>query len=32
LHWRTGAQPSDAEGADGLAEPSRRRVDIEVKL
>ena len=25
LHWRSGSQPSDAEGADGLAEPSRRR-------
>jgi outer membrane protein OmpA-like peptidoglycan-associated protein len=32
IRWRTGAQPSDAEGADGLAEPSRRRVDIEVRL
>jgi hypothetical protein len=32
VRWRTGAKPSDAEGADGLAEPSRRRVDIEVRL
>lgn len=32
LRWKTSAQPVAAEGADGLAEPSRRRVDIEVKL
>lgn len=32
LHWRTAAQPSPVEGADGLAEPSRRRVDIDVRL
>lgn len=28
--WRTASQPADLAGADGLAEPSRRRVDIEV--
>jgi outer membrane protein OmpA-like peptidoglycan-associated protein len=32
LRWRSAAQPSNAEGADGLVEPSRRRVDIEVRL
>jgi outer membrane protein OmpA-like peptidoglycan-associated protein len=32
VRWRTGAQPIDAEGADGLTEPSRRRADIEVRL
>lgn len=32
VRWRTAAQPADAEGADGLAEPSRRRVDIEVRV
>jgi len=31
IHWRTGAHPVDADGADGLAEASRRRVDIEVR-
>lgn len=30
LEWRGNAQPSQAEGADGLVEPSRRRVDIDV--
>lgn len=29
-HWRVSATPSNAPGADGLAEPSRRRVDIKV--
>jgi outer membrane protein OmpA-like peptidoglycan-associated protein len=29
---QTGAEPIAAEGADGLEEPSRRRVDIEVQL
>ncbi len=28
--WKLAAPPSDAPGADGLAEPSRRRVDIRV--
>jgi outer membrane protein OmpA-like peptidoglycan-associated protein len=28
--WKTAAQPSGAPGADGLTEPSRRRVDIHV--
>jgi hypothetical protein len=28
--WRNSAEPSDAPGADGLAEASRRRVDIRV--
>lgn len=32
VRWETAAQPIDAEGADGLAEPSRRRVDIDVRL
>lgn len=32
IRWRTGAKPVDADGADGLAEPSRRRVDIEVRV
>ena len=32
LQWRSGAKPVAADGADGLAEPSRRRVDIEVLL
>lgn len=30
--WRTGAQPAPIDGADGLVEPSRRRVDIDVRL
>ena len=30
VKWRTGATPTAADGADGLIEPSRRRVDIEV--
>lgn len=30
--WRTSAQPAPIDGADGLIEPSRRRVDIEVSL
>ncbi len=29
LRWKTDAQPSPVEAADGLAEASRRRVDIE---
>jgi outer membrane protein OmpA-like peptidoglycan-associated protein len=32
VRWKTAAEPVAAEGADGLLEPSRRRVDIEVKL
>ncbi len=28
--WRTGARPIEMPGADGLSEPSRRRVDIRV--
>jgi outer membrane protein OmpA-like peptidoglycan-associated protein len=32
VRWRTGAQAVDADGADGLAEPSRRRADIDVRL
>ena len=32
VRWRMGSQPTEAEGADGLAEPSRRRADIEVRL
>ncbi|QAY76416.1 hypothetical protein [Sphingosinicella sp. BN140058] len=32
LRWKTAAQPVAADGADGLAEPSRRRADIEVEL
>ncbi|MDB5671700.1 MAG: hypothetical protein JWO25_2659 [Alphaproteobacteria bacterium] len=32
LRWKTGAAPADAEGADDLAEPSRRRADIDVRL
>ena len=28
--WQTAADPADAPGADGLAEPSRRRVEIKV--
>jgi hypothetical protein len=28
--WKSGADPIDAPGADGLAEPSRRRVEIRV--
>ena len=28
--WRTGARPSPVDGADGLIEPSRRRVDIDI--
>jgi outer membrane protein OmpA-like peptidoglycan-associated protein len=31
VRWRTDAVPIAADGADGLVEPSRRRVDIEVK-
>jgi outer membrane protein OmpA-like peptidoglycan-associated protein len=31
VRWRGEAQPVAASGADGLAEPSRRRVDIEVR-
>ena len=30
VSWRGEAQPADIAGADGLAEPSRRRVDISV--
>ena len=30
LRWRTGAQPIDMPGSDGLSEPSRRRVDIRI--
>jgi outer membrane protein OmpA-like peptidoglycan-associated protein len=30
MHFSSGAQPTPAEGADGLAEPSRRRADIRV--
>jgi outer membrane protein OmpA-like peptidoglycan-associated protein len=30
VRWRTGAQPIDMRGADGLSAPSRRRVDIRV--
>ena len=30
VSWRGGAQPVDMPGADGLTEPSRRRVDIRV--
>jgi outer membrane protein OmpA-like peptidoglycan-associated protein len=30
VRWRSGAQPIDMPGADGLAEPSRRRVDIRI--
>ena len=30
VRWRTGAQPIEMPGADGLTEPSRRRVDIRV--
>lgn len=32
VRWRTGARPADVDGADGLAEASRRRADIEVRL
>jgi outer membrane protein OmpA-like peptidoglycan-associated protein len=32
VRWRTGARPVNADGADGLDEASRRRVDIEVRL
>jgi outer membrane protein OmpA-like peptidoglycan-associated protein len=32
VRWRTGAKPIDAEGTDGLPEPSRRRVDIDVQV
>lgn len=32
VRWETGAEPVGAEGADGLLEPSRRRVEIEVRL
>jgi hypothetical protein len=32
IRWRNAARMSDAEGADGLVEPSKRRVDIEVRL
>lgn len=32
VRWQTGGKPVDAEGADGLAEPSRRRVDIHVRV
>jgi outer membrane protein OmpA-like peptidoglycan-associated protein len=28
--WKTGAEPIQAPGADNLAEPSRRRVEIRV--
>ena len=28
VHWKTGAEPSPVEAADGLTESSRRRVDI----
>ena len=31
VRWRTAATPIVADGADGLGEPSRRRVDIEVR-
>jgi outer membrane protein OmpA-like peptidoglycan-associated protein len=30
VRWRTGAQPIDMPGSDGLSEPSRRRVDIRI--
>ena len=30
ISWRTGAEPVDMAGADGLADPSRRRVDIKI--
>ncbi len=30
VRWRTGAQPIEMPGAEGLTEPSRRRVDIRV--
>ena len=30
VRWRTGAQPIDMPGADGLSDPSRRRVDIRI--
>ena len=30
VRWRRGAEPTAMEGADGLSEPSRRRVDIRV--
>ena len=30
ISWRGGAEPADIPGADGLVEPSRRRVDIRV--
>jgi outer membrane protein OmpA-like peptidoglycan-associated protein len=30
VSWKTGAQPAPIDGADGLIEPSRRRVDIRV--
>jgi outer membrane protein OmpA-like peptidoglycan-associated protein len=30
VRWRTRAQPIDMPGADGLTEPSRRRVDIRI--
>ena len=32
MRHRTGAEPVDAEGADGLGEPSRRRADILVEV
>ena len=28
--WKSGAEPAEVPGADGLAEPSRRRVEIRV--
>jgi outer membrane protein OmpA-like peptidoglycan-associated protein len=30
VSWKRGAQPAPIEGADGLVEPSRRRVDIRI--
>ena len=30
VRWRTGAQPVEMPGADGLSEPSRRRVEIRI--
>lgn len=29
VRWKTGAKPAPVAGADGLSEPSRRRVDVE---
>ena len=30
VRWRTGAKPIEMDGADGLVEPSERRVDIRI--